>query len=1242
MRRLLSTPRALSVALAVCLFALIVGAKWATFDRYGSPIPDWDQWDAEGGNLLIPWHEGSGFLEKLFAPHNEHRVVLTKLQNLALTLAAGQWDSRLEAAVNALLHAALAVALWLGARRWVAGRWHAALFVLAFALFGLPVAWQNILGGFHSQQYWLLGLSTVAIAVLPFARPWSARWWIGAIAALLALGSMGSGLLAAFVVIVVCVWRAAWRETTWRELRPTLAWCAVLLAIGLLTRVEVPWHAEMKAKTASDFFLSILRSMAWPLRDRDWSGLLLWLPWGLAAWRLVRDPASRPGQIIVALGGWVLVQLAATAYARGAGADYPASRYMDTLSFGAMINATALAWLLSAAGAPRAQRWLGGLTAAAWIVLLTLGLRGLLRDNFGHDLPDARKYYDEAEANLRHFLATGDRGHFTGKGVPYPNVDSLVDYLSNPALRPLFPVPIRPPLALAAAEGPVIFVENDARAAAPENPPKLGLPPSLSPLAAARTWGSFAATPTTGTWRSAPLDPPKAGWLKFETAGDLGREGAAVSLSLRDARTGALLAEVRPGKIPGESWRAAYVRAPDRPFVVEAHDDSAGHWLAFSGPVEMGAPAYWARQANKHGLVIAQIAAGGAAVLFGAMFLASRRQRARAAAAEPAPAMAGDFIPLRRPVALALAAGLFLAVWGVKLATVDRYGSDLPYWDPWGKEGDHLLMPWFDRGEFWDNLFRPHNEHRMFPTLALNFGLAVGSGQWDARVQCVFNSAVHALLAAGLFLWSLRRLPRPWALATGAVLLLTTAAPIAIENVLSGFQSVFYFLTGFSVLAIAGLLGAPALSRWWWIGFGAGLLALVSLGSGLLVAAPIGAVALLRCVHPAQRREALMTLAAAAALGLAGVLLRTPAPWHADWLAKNPAQFLAYAARCLAWPVPHWPWLAPLLWLPWIALLATRLRAWREAGHGPRLATDVVLAAGLWVLLQVAAVSFARGGAGGLPANRYGDVTALGFFIAIAALSLLAARFRFVRWFGAAWCALAATCLALATRDALREGLPDTKAKLFACEKSVQAFVLTDDFTTFAKQTIPYPSIYADWLARILRHPGMREVLPASVRTPLRIEGFSATPPPEPAAELQHRRVVSVPPGTEWRSAVLPAARFGWWKIETSGSAFDPALPPPLRLESPDGTAIVAPSRPPGVGEWRAAYVPAPRAPAVLVARAPADQTLAFSEPVELAALSYRAWRLTQHGWWVVALGAVLLGLSARIACQRVPRSPAP
>ncbi len=621
--------RALIPALAFCLFALIVGAKWSTFDRFGSPMPDWDQWDAEARNLFIPWFEQGPFLEKLFEPHNEHRVVLTKLQNLSLALAAGQWDSRLEAVTNALLHAALGTVFWLYCRRWIAGRWHAALFALAVALFGLPLAWQNILGGFHSQQYWLLGLSFAAIVTLPFARSRSPAWWFGAACTTLALGSMGSGLLAAAAIVLVIAWRWLCARTTLAEAWPALLVCGAVIAVGLLSRVEVYYHAHMKVKTVHDFVFSILRSLEWPLRDQDWAGALLWLPWALVGWRAVRGktvrfmrgfdesqtrpawapPDERDVLVITALGGWVLIQIVATAYARGAGADYPASRYMDTLAFGALVNGLALLWLLSVKRLAPLHRYLHYAVGVLWLGALSWGLSQILERNLRHELPDARKYYAKAEANMRNYLATGDRRHLSGPDVPYPNVDDLVERLSHPSIRALMPVPIRAPLAIASAGVTTAFVENDARTADRERPPRLGLSPATAPLEAAKSWGSFANAPAAGVWRSAPLAAPQSGWLKFETAGDLGRPGAAVSLMLRDAQSGAALVEVNPGKIPGDTWRAAYVRAPRATFVIEARDDSAAHWLAFSAPVAMSAPSYWAWQATKHGLLIFTLAA---------------------------------------------------------------------------------------------------------------------------------------------------------------------------------------------------------------------------------------------------------------------------------------------------------------------------------------------------------------------------------------------------------------------------------------------------------------------------------------------------------------------------------------------------------------------------------------------------------------------------------------------------------
>ena len=644
-----------SAALTLCLFLFVVGANWATFDRFGSDMPDWDQWDAEGLNLLAPWCEHDHFVAHLFTPHNEHRVILTKLQNLAVVTTAGQWDSRAEVFFNAALHGLIAIGFWVIGRRWIAARWQVPYYVATAALYGLPLAWQNLLGGFHSQQYWLIGLSFVGILVLPFAKPWRGRWWLGLLATTVVLGSMGSGFLVAATIFAVVVWRWLQRQMMAREAWPTLIAMAVLIAIGDLTRVEVYYHAQLKAKTAHDFIFSVLRSLEWPLRDHDWAGAVLWFPFIVATVVTFvdrRNRRSRAGQTIIALGGWVIIQLLATAYARGAGADYPASRYMDTLIFGTAINALALGWLLSGSGhvAPatnfepsavsrdpsllRATSEPGGtasivsqigvwLIGVGWLVALVAGLHALVVRNVTAELPSTRQYYVDTEAHLRAYLATNDPAELV-EPIPYPSASALIERLAHQSLRELMPASVRPALPVTAdvGTGDSGFVANRATQRLLNSAPRAGLSPDTPALASRPTWGSFNGNGAANTaeWRSAPIAAPVGGWLRFETAGNLGEPG--VDLELRDAGTDAIIARVRPKKVPGNTWRSVYVPAPQRPFVIVARDADPQRWLAFSAPVEMSSLSYACWQGVKNGRLIAEItailaAAIGLAALFG-------------------------------------------------------------------------------------------------------------------------------------------------------------------------------------------------------------------------------------------------------------------------------------------------------------------------------------------------------------------------------------------------------------------------------------------------------------------------------------------------------------------------------------------------------------------------------------------------------------------------------------------------
>lgn len=598
-----------------------------------------------------------------------------------------------------------------------------------------------------------------------------------------------------------------------------------------------------------------------------------------------------------------------------------------------------------------------------------------------------------------------------------------------------------------------------------------------------------------------------------------------------------------------------------------------------------------------------------------------------------------------------LVVGTFLVVWAAKLIVIGMFGTDLPYWDQWAKEGELFFAPWYERGEFWRNLFVPHNEHRIAPTLALNWALLqVGGHQWDARVQCAASAGLHALIAAGFAWTALRHFSRRQAIALCAVGAAVVGTPITWENILGGFQSQFYFLIGFSLLTLWSLLGATP--RSWWSGLLFAALAVASMGSGFLVGVPLIAAGLwgladrLRAaprapvgtrssdamVRPGSGPYRVAPIAIGVVVLAVGMYLRTPTPWHEPLHAKTAGAFLAYFGRCLSWPIMQTPWLAALWWAPIVVLGVQRLR--RRAERAPQnqrtTVDDFILAAGLWVLVQIAAVSYSRAGGSLEPASRYGDVAAIGLLLNAFALARLVASNRHV-WF-AGWTAAVAICLVVSSTRALSTAFPQKLADSREYERAVRTFLLTDDAATFEQErALPFP--IADWMTRILRNPTLRRLMPSSVRPPERIEGLGQENAIGPTLPSRATRTITA--GEAWQSGVVPPGA-GYWVFQTAGDMLHEAAT--LALAASDGqpeVALIRPTKPPGE-HWRAAYVSAPRDEARLVARVESPaHWIAFSEPVAMSTLSYRVWRLCLDAEWLLVAGGLLFGSTLAILRRR-------
>jgi len=602
-----------------------------------------------------------------------------------------------------------------------------------------------------------------------------------------------------------------------------------------------------------------------------------------------------------------------------------------------------------------------------------------------------------------------------------------------------------------------------------------------------------------------------------------------------------------------------------------------------------------------------------------------------------------------------LSLGMIAAIVGAKSYVIFHFGSDVPYSDQWGKEGGLIIAPYYEGKLKFGDFFVPHNEHRIAPTLALDLFWVACSGQWDARVECVANAFLAAAIAVGLAAFAWRTCGPGWGMALAWAGVGVGILPLVWENTLGGFQSQFYFLIGFSLVALRGLLEPRgARSAWWWLGLLCAGLAGVSMGSGFFCLLPVAGLMLARTwVRSRFSWGDLVTLVFAVALAAVNWAWRGQAPWHESIHAHSLGQFLMMALRCLAWPCPQWPALALLIWLPWIAFV---ISTWRRRHWVGDLGAEFIAGAGLWLLLQIAALAYSRGQAmGGMPSNRYGDISALSYPLNLLAGAVLverAGRRRTGQGLVAGWAAVLAVCAVGAALPQWRKMLPALRAQSQLCDNNLRAYVITGNPVSLKAGQIPYPD--PAFFREIIDRPALRAILPCTVRPPLALTedggashgfvaaGASPATPPLPEAGWYGSYGASRP--AVWRSQPVTGGRFAFWSWPMAGETG--AGSGELRLRDPAGQPLsraIVPTRSPG-DSWRSAFAPVPRSGAFVV-EATAGRPgawMAFGPPAEESGLSEAVRRFCRQSTWIFVAGCAAIVLATlswrrRICADAMP-----
>jgi len=433
-------------------FLTILSSKLWLIDLYGSALPWWDQWAAEGWALYIPFFEKTLALKDLFAAHCEHRIFVNRILALGALLLNGQWDARIGMVLNAFITAGTGVAL--SGMGWtLLGKKNiAAICLFNTIVFSLPFSWECSLLGFVGN-YLLIAFALFAIWFLLRAPPFRLLWFFGLFFALISLVTMGSGFFAALAVIIMVFLRIVTRQgqsdpplarTGTGRIWLNLAGIVVLLAIvamGFLLRVSVPGHESFKPSNNMDLMVAFCQNMAWPNEGQAWMASIVWLPSLVVfiQYAFHRNQDQKKYEFILGFGLWIAFQAAALAFTR---CGILASRHTVFLSLSLPVNFLALLLLAHDRLLPVFLRrtllifflvWLGFIGHSLWKISDKAHLA---------EAEKTKQHLVQSENNVRNFLQTDNPAALENKplyDIPYPDPQALATVLRNKHIRAIMP-----------------------------------------------------------------------------------------------------------------------------------------------------------------------------------------------------------------------------------------------------------------------------------------------------------------------------------------------------------------------------------------------------------------------------------------------------------------------------------------------------------------------------------------------------------------------------------------------------------------------------------------------------------------------------------------------------------------------------------------------------------------------------------------------------------------------------------
>jgi hypothetical protein len=416
------------LALGAC--AISIFATKALLIAYAAPrVPFLDQWDAIGQELFVPLLNGNLTMTDLWRIHNDHPLILTRLQSLILYFANDrQWDPLLEIVVNAQLHIITFFGLIAIFKSFYKSYWQWWLLASFLIVWISPHAYENTLWGFQNAFYYLLGSSFACLYFLIVGKPFGKRWFLGVLFAAIAILSQRSGLLAPLCAGLVIGLRSFLSSFNRRDLFAAI----LLVAVAAAALVYIPSQGNdsLKASSFQQFLGALGIALAWPWLHSPWVAGIMLTPLFLWFETSVRRLSNLKVHDYFLLAAWLLIggNMVAIAWFRCGDVCYLTSRHSEIVAF--VVPLGVASWASAIDAKEDAVRWLIKSAATIWGILIVSGLCVLGYRVTRGDITDRHNVWPKQVAFIRQVSLAPQRSLWRDKNAletasfaPHPVID---------------------------------------------------------------------------------------------------------------------------------------------------------------------------------------------------------------------------------------------------------------------------------------------------------------------------------------------------------------------------------------------------------------------------------------------------------------------------------------------------------------------------------------------------------------------------------------------------------------------------------------------------------------------------------------------------------------------------------------------------------------------------------------------------------------------------------------------------